>query len=351
MRVSTSQFQYQGMSAINKHQQEILNIQEKMSTGKRINKPSDDPVGMNQVHSLKTMMSKIDQFKNNGDFAKSQLSLEETQISNGVEAIQRARELSIQMANGTYNESDRKAAAAEVGQLVLELKNIMNSSNPERELLFAGNSVTADAAFVPDANNAANGTNYVAYIGSANSDISGTPIDAQANYGARFIQVSFDTDNTINPDDQGDPSRVRITDNGAQMFNIPGITTQFNGGSTGAVAFATQPDPNILNVMIEFQSYLQNGEAPPSTIAEDFDLGLRHISQNLAEIGGRQNRIESQENAGSSFKLALEERRMNIEEMDVVQGITDFTLRQNALQMAQQVFAKVQDMSLFNYIR
>ena len=41
---------------------------------------------------------------------------------------------------------------------------------------------------------------------------------------------------------------------------------------------------------------------------------------------------------------------MNIQEMDVVKGMTDFTMRQNALQIALQVFTKVQGMSLFNYL-
>ena len=373
MRVSTNQFHNQGFAAISQHQQSVLDIQEKLSTGKRINKPGDDPAGMNQVHSLNKTMGQIDQFKKNGETAKAQLALEETQLNTVVDVVQRARELSIQMMNGTYNEGDRTATAQEIGQLTEHLKNIMNSSNPERELLFAGNNVNETAAFVEDVNN----PGYYAYIGSPNA---GAAQKEEANYGSRFVQISFDADNRLSPDDKGDPARVRITDNGAKMFDVPfknslndpndpnydpnnpynpNEDTIFTGGvnydgttiTDGTVQLSPQPDRNILNLMVELKAYLEKGDAPPGAIATDLASGLTNISKNLAEIGGRQNRIESQSDAGDSFKLALEERRMNIEEMDVVEGISQLTMSQNALQMAQQVFAKVQEMSLFNYIR
>lgn len=378
MRVSTNQFHNQGFSAISQHQQSVLDIQEKLSTGKRINKPGDDPAGMNQVHSLNKTMGQIDQFKKNGEAAKAQLNLEETQLNTVVDVVQRARELSIQMMNGTYNEGDRRATAQEIGQLTEHLKNILNSSNPERELLFAGSNVNEKAAFVEDVNN----PGYYAYIGSPNADdgTANTKYRAEANYGSRFVQISFDADNRLTPDDQGDPSRVRITDNGAKMFNVPYTSavhdpndpnydaaevfnpnqdTIFTGGvaydgstiSDGTNQLANQPDRNILNLMVELKAYLDNGQPPPGSIGSDLSNALVHVSENLAEIGGRQNRIEAQYDAGESFKLALEERRMNIEDMDVVEGISTFTMAQNALQMAQQVFAKVQEMSLFNYIR
>lgn len=340
MRVSTNQFHNQGIDAINKHQSEILDIQEKMSSGKRINKPSDDPVGMNQVHNLKKTMSQIETFKRNGEYAKSQLTLEETQIQTVVDAVQRARELTIQMMNDTYSPENRQATAQEIGQLIEHVKNVMNSKNPEKELLFAGGNVKNQSAFVEDAVNpaASNGDRYMAYIGSTNAGA--TLYDDRANYGSRFVQIGFDADNKLNSDDLGDPARVRVTDNGAKVFDIPGATSLPAG-----------VDKNVVNVMIKLKDDLDNGLQPDPAIGEDFMKAIDNMSLRMAEIGGRQNRIETQKDAHESFRMALEERRMNIEEMDVVQGISDFTQKQNALQMAQQIFSKVQNMSLFNYFR
>jgi flagellar hook-associated protein 3 FlgL len=357
MRISTNLFHNQGINSIQKHQGDVLETQLKLSTGKRVNKPSDDPVAINQIHSLNRTMNTIDQYAKNGEFAKSQLVLEETAISDTINSLQRARELGIQMLNGTYNEDNRLAAAQEIDQITKQVANMMNYTNSEGEKLFAGNNVFANQAFIKDPDNLAGG--FYKYIGSG--DIGGaTPPaagDELAMYGARFVQIGFDDDNTINPDDLGDPSRVRITDNGAKVFlvdeNIDHTTLDFTTGV----------DNNVLNTLVNMSHILKEdgletaiagtGGTPPTLddIVNQFDSAISNLSQVRAEIGGRQNRIETQFDAGESFKLALEERRQTLEEQDLVEGITDLTKYQNALQMSQQIFTRVQGLSLFNYLR
>jgi flagellar hook-associated protein 3 FlgL len=342
MRISTNMFHNQGVSSIQKHQNAVVDLQLQLSTGKRVNAASDDPVATNQIHSLNRTMSTIDQYAKNGEYAKSQLVLEETAIEDVTNTLQRARQLTIQMLSGTYTPTDRQAAANEIGQLIEQTKNMMNYRNSEGELIFAGSSVNAELAFVDDVNN----HGYFAYIGSNNSvnppatPPATLPLDQQANFGSRFVQIGFDADNRLKPDDAGDPSRVRISDSGNKVFNIAASTV-----------FTGSPDQNILNVMVELKNALDAGLEPPAGIAADLAAGIDQLSKVRAEIGGRQNRIESQYDAGQTFKIALEERRMNLEDMDLVQGITDLTKNQNALQMAQQVFTRVQGMTLFDYLR
>ncbi|MDG6777604.1 flagellar hook-associated protein FlgL [Thiomicrorhabdus sp. zzn3] len=347
MRISTNMFQSQGIGSIQKHQSELMDIQEKMSSGKRVNGPGDDPVAITQIHSLNRIMDTIDQYAKNGDYAQIQLVQEETAINDTVESVQRARELAIQMMNDTYNSADRQAAAEEVGQIVKQVFNMMNYTNSDGEKLFAGSNVDAELAFVEDPNN----PGYYAYIGSTNAigqvDSAGNPVyEPLANYGSRFVQISFDADNKLDPDDLGDPSRVRVTDNGDKVFQVPGATTPFTYNTgTGT------PDSNLLNVLVELQNALAAGDSPPDEVVSDMDASIGQLTRVRAEIGGRQNRIESQYDAGEAFKLALEERRSKLEDMDVVEGITDLTKNENALQMAQQIFTRVQGLSLFEYLR
>ncbi|MBO1928456.1 flagellar hook-associated protein FlgL [Thiomicrorhabdus sp. 6S2-11] len=446
MRISTNQFHSQGLASIQKHQEDILQTQLQLSTGKRVNAPGDDPVALSQINALNRTMDTIDQYAKNGDFAKSQLVQEETAITDVISAVQRARELTIQMMNDTYNEGDRKATAAEIGELIEHVSNLMNYSTSEGEKLFAGSNVNVEQAFVSDQVN----PGYVSYIGNENA---GDDYDPLANYGSRFVQISFDSDNTLNPNDYGDSSRVRITDNGARVFGIPdpvstlksalpfveeinndGALEQANlkfypmtegqsitvagltytadtslsakevalafenladGATTGGAATGTYtgtltgwqsgalvdnenlvfetttgaigedvadisvtsddvnpPEHNILNVLYELKRDLENNDTSGmGLLVQDMDASVEQLTQVRAEIGGRQNRIESQYDSGETFKLSLEERRMNLEELDIVQGITDLTQQQNALQMAQQVFTRVNEMSLFNYLR
>ncbi|MBO1924505.1 flagellar hook-associated protein FlgL [Thiomicrorhabdus sp. 6S3-12] len=340
MRISTNLFHSQGLNSIQNHQQNVLDAQLQLSTGKKINAPSDDPVGLSQVHALNRTMNTIDQYAENGAYAKSQLAQEETAITDSIESLQRVRELSIQMLNGTYSAENRQQTAEEIDQIIKQQLSMMNYRNSDGELLFAGNSVNQQAAFIEDPNN----PGYYAYIGSPQGvAAAATPEQAAeynlANYGARFVQIGFDDDNRLGADDQGDASRVRITDNGGKVFQV-------DGNSTPAGV-----DANILNSLIVLRDSLLAGDPPPEAVVNDIDSSLDQLNTVRAEIGGRQNRIETQYNAGESFKLSLEERRMELEETDVVQGITDLTKSQNALQMAQQVFTKVNGMSLFDYLR
>jgi len=355
MRISTSLFHSQGFQSIQKHQQDVLDMQLKLSTGKRINAPGDDPVALNQIHSLNRTMSSIDQYAKNGDYAQTQLVLEETSIEDTINSLQRARELGIQMLNGTYSDENKKSTAAEIDQIIQQVQNMMNYTNSEGEKIFAGSSVQVDKAFIEDPNY----PGYYTYVGSPNA-ATDPNYEELALYGSRFVQIGFDDDNRIEANDQGDASRVRISDNGAAVFAVDSTLNTANLDSTTGV------DNNILNVLVNMSNLLKGGasqpiaveppnpaSAPPTLddVVGAFDMAIDNLSLVRAEVGGRQNRIEAQFDAGESFKLALQEQKMNLEDMDIVEGITELTKYQNSLQMAQQVFTRVQDMSLFNYLR
>ena len=340
MRISTNQFHANSFSSINKHQNDILETQEKLSTGKKINKASDDPIGAAQVHAINKTMNTIVQYEKNGLFAKSQLALEEVQIDSAVKITQRAREITIQMMNETYTVENRQAASVEIKHLIDHLASLMNSTNSQGELLFAGGNVNETKAFVSDAANSAGlqaGNEYFAYIGSANA---GADYDERANFGARFVQVAFDPDNKLSSNDESDPSRVRVSDQGGRVFGIDGATSLPAG-----------VDASLINVLVELKDNLDQGLQPPAEIGEDLLSSIKSMSTELAEIGGRINKVESLYEAGKVFTVALKERLSNIEDQDLVEGITNLTRSQNALQMAQQVFTRVQSMSLFDYLR
>ncbi|WP_044409869.1 flagellar hook-associated protein FlgL [Thiomicrospira microaerophila] len=353
MRVSSNMIHNTSFDAITKHQNDILRIQEQLSSGKKVNRPSDDPVGITQIHRLTQTMNTIDQYAKNGVYAKSQLVLEETAITNTVDALQRVRELAVQMSTDTYNEDQRKQTASEVQQLMLHVKSIMNQKNSDGEHMFAGNNVR-DLPFVDDPAN----PGFLTYIGNLDVADGGKP---EANFGGRFVKIGFDVTNELKPDDEFNMSRVRITDTGSKVFGMditnPGATLEKAGEKAGIVSENGIPndpaaiDGNVYNVMRVMYERLMVGDRPGDDVLESLQQSITNMSENLASIGGRQNRIETQYDAGETFKMALTERRMTIEEKDLVEGISEFTVKQNALQMAQQVFQRVQQMSLFDYLR
>ena len=334
MRVSTNLYHVMGFNAINKHQNAILDIQEKLSTGNRVNRPSDDPVGQSQIHTLNRAINTIDQYAKNGEYAKSQLVLEETAVKDTIDILQRIRELGIQMSNDTYGLDQRRDAAKEIEQLQLHIKGTMNMKNSEGEYMFAGNNVK-DTPYVDDPLN----PGFLTYIANPNA---GPDYKPEATYGGRFVQIGFDHTDKLEPDDEYNMSRVRITDSGDSVFGF--ITYPSTSLPPGV-------DDNLWNVLEVMRTRMVAGQKPGDDVLDDLKNSITNMSEVMADIGGRQVRIETQYEAGESFKMPLMERRSNVQEMDLVEGISKFTVSQNALQMAQQVFTKVQGMSLFNYMR
>jgi flagellar hook-associated protein 3 FlgL len=347
MRVSSNMIHNTSFDAIGKHQADLLKIQEQMSSGKQINRPSDDPVGTTQIHRLNKTMNTIDQYADNGRYAKSQLVLEETAITNTVDVLQRVRELAVQMSTDTYNEDQRRQTASEVSQLMLHVKSIMNQKNSDGEFLFSGNNVK-DIPFVDDPNN----PGFLTYIGNpVAGDLEPDNHKPDAIFGGRFVKIGFDVNNELKPNDEANMSRVRVTDSGNQVFGFYKTREELDNFDYTQSALEPDMDPNIYNVMRVMHDRLLEGERPGDDVLEELRKGIDNMSANMAVIGSRQNRIEAQYDAGETYKIALTERRMVIEDKDLVEGISEFTLKENALQMAQQVFQRVQQMSLFDYLR
>lgn len=353
MRISTSQFHSQGINAIQKHQESLLDMQMKLSSGKKVNQASDDPVAMSQIHSLNRAMKTIDQYADNGSYAKTQLVQEETAIQDTTSSLERARELGLQMLNGVYNEGNRLAASEEVGQIIQQVRNMMNYTTSEGDSLFAGNDVDKKP-YVPDSATyddtltvpVETFSGFYSYIG--NLPVADPDYSPTAGFGSRFVQIGFDANNKHESDDKGDASRVRVSDSGSSVFNIPGGATSLAKYDDGG---GNPPDENILNVLIEMKRKLASGEPMTDDVVADITSSITKMTQVRAEVGGRLTRIENQYDAGENFKITLTERRSGLEDQDLVTGISDFTRNQNALQMAQQIFSKVQNLSLFNYLR
>lgn len=333
-RISTSLFYHTGLTAMETHADKLLQIQEQLSSGKRVNTPSDDPVAVTKLHNLNKSIATIDQFVENGRYAKSQLELEDTVLDDATSVLQRARELAIQTMNETYNPADRQATAEEIDQLIQHMLSLVNTRNPEKELLFAG--LKSKDPNVPAAFADSNNDGFYEYQG----DIAGQ----------RFVQIGFDNDSHVDPNDQGDPSRVRIGDRGDIAFSVDGTTNPINlkrpDGTT-----ATNIDNNVVNVLVNLRDWLKSGQQPPAEIGDQLYQAITNITQVQAKVGGRINRIDSQYEALQTFQLTLKDHKKNLEEVDIVRATADFTQTQTALQFAQQAFAKVQQVSLFNYLR
>ena len=115
-------------------QSRLMDLNMQASSQKRINKPSDDPVGTARVLNYRTSLSSIDQYRSNIDTAKVWLGLADESMIQVSTLLTKLKGLAEQGASGTMTASDREATSYEVRQIFSQLVNLANSR-------FEGNSI------------------------------------------------------------------------------------------------------------------------------------------------------------------------------------------------------------------
>lgn len=111
--------------------------QTEMSSGKRIHRPSDDPVGVTQVLKYKTDIREAEQYKKNVEDALGWLEVSETSLNSVKDILQRVRELSVQAANDSNAPEDKQKIAIEMNQLMKEVIVTGNATSAGR-FIFSG---------------------------------------------------------------------------------------------------------------------------------------------------------------------------------------------------------------------
>ncbi|QIB27510.1 flagellar hook-associated protein FlgL [Caloranaerobacter azorensis] len=137
MRITNNMLINNMMRNLNNNLKKMNKIQQKLSSGKKFQLPSDDPIGVSRSLKLNTDIAKIEQYKRNLDDAVSWLEITESAVAEVEDVLQRARELTVQAANGTNSDDDLKMISSEIEQLKDHLIKISNTTYAGR-YIFSG---------------------------------------------------------------------------------------------------------------------------------------------------------------------------------------------------------------------
>lgn len=300
MRIGTLNMFQQGIDAIVDRQTDLFRTQQQLSSGKRINRPSDDPSGAAQLVGLSDSLDLTRQYQRNIDSIRSRLQLEESSLAGIGDALQRARELAVQGLNDTYGPVERSGIALEIRQIVDEVVGLANRKDGAGEYLFGG----FQGQSVPFSHD---GVGNFSYAG---------------DQGQRLIQV-------------GAARQIADGDSGMDVFmKVPAV-----GGGYEDV-FST-----LYNLATDLEA-----NAPNATSLEQIDNAMDNLLGVRATVGARLNAIERQETANVALIEQLENTRSIIEDLDYAEAASRLNQQSVTLQAAQQAFIKVQDLNLFNFL-
>lgn len=298
MRVSTSQVHQQGVTAMLEQQSKLTKTQLQLATGRRIQVPSDDPTGAKGVLDLEQLIAATEQYERNADAAEARLTSEEVALNSTVDLLQRARELAVRGNTDTVNAEGRKAIASEVRQLLASLLGIANGKDQNGDYLFAGHQTDQE----PFSDDGSGGYTY------------------NGDQGQRTLQI-------------GPTRRVEVGDAGSDVFmNIPGASQ------------------DVFSILYDLAADLDADNPDPASL-NDLDAAMDNILTIQGKVGARRNAIERQNQVNESQVLQLQTTRSALQDLDYAEAVTRLNQQMVGLQAAQQSYAKVQGLSLFNFIR
>src|SRR4051812_25767768 len=117
MRISQKMMADNALRNIQTNQARVDALESQITSGTRITRPSDDPIGAARALSLQESLDQSTQYGRNIDQATSWLNATDSALGSVTDALARSRELAVQAANGALTPSDRTALQAEVTQL------------------------------------------------------------------------------------------------------------------------------------------------------------------------------------------------------------------------------------------
>jgi len=112
-------------------------LQDQITSGSRIRRPSDDPIGASRALNFQDGLDQTTQYLRNIDQSSAWLNVSDSALGSATSLIQRAKELAVQGSNDTLSSQDRLAASVEIEQISQQMMNIANSKYGNR-YIFSG---------------------------------------------------------------------------------------------------------------------------------------------------------------------------------------------------------------------
>lgn len=294
MRVTHIGAHQAALTRISSRLTEYAATQDQLATGKRIRRPSDDPIGMNRALELRASLRAREQEGRNAADGQMWMNLADSKLQDVVGQLQRARELAVRGA--TYiGTQEREAIALEISQLRDDIVSLANGQHQGRGL-FSGFSA-----------------------GDAVQQIAGT-----------WTYVG----------DAGEINR-RVGESEVVTINV-----------TADVAFGFTAGKDVFTVLDDLEAALYADDtAGIETAISDVDASLQTTLGALGVIGARTNQIETAIARNADDVITLTQQLSSLEDVDIAEAVMELQLQQTAYEAALAAFARSSQTSLIDFLR
>lgn len=395
MRLGTANTYDNSLQNLYKRQADLANQQEKLTSGKNVNRASDDPTAAATAERALTRISRVATEQRALTVQRNAITSAEATLGDATRLIQEMRDLVVSAGNGSYNAGDRTIIAEQLRGLRDQLFSLANRTDTNGVPLFGGlGSASTPFTDTPTG---------VVFNGTPGQHAS-TEVALPSTMDGQAIWMTIPSGNgtfnaTLNGANTGavwtDPGQVvspsALTGHNYSInFTVAGGVTTYDVVDTTTAATVVSGQPYVDNQAIQFDGLSlvahgipANGDSvqiTPSTptsvftIMDDAIASIHNAAQSpqlsqalalgLAQIDGSVDRIQSARGQAGNWlnradaiettqtgrTVQLEGEKSKVEDLEMVKGISDFGKFQTGYQAALQSYAQVQKLSLFNFL-
>lgn len=306
MRITKNMLGSQLLMNLNRNAQQMNNTQTQLATGRKINKPSDDPVGITYSLRYRAELSSNEQYQKNVNSAISWLEFNDTVMNQAGNVVQRLRELTVQASTGTNPQTALDSINQEVKQLKEQLVDISNSK------------------------------------------LNGKYIFNGETYDVKPYNFPSNPDGTL---DTTNAASV-VTDKGKINF-IVGESVQLPINVSGNEVFGTAAEKdNLFVIMNTVMEALKNGDQ--KELANQLDVIDSRMGKMLSirsEIGAKTNRVDLMMGRLDDLGINLTDLQSKVEDADFAELSMKSKIQENIYNASLSVGAKIISPSLVDFLR
>ena len=319
MRVTQSMLSNTMLRNLSNSYNKMGQWQEQLSTGSKLLRPSDDPVGVTKAMSYRTQLTQNAQYKENLDTATKWLDTTDTSLGSVTSAMTRVQELITQASNDTNQTVDREKMLVEIKQIQQEIHDLANTKVGDT-YLFSGTR-TNEPLYKTDPT-----TGEVTF-----NDEAGTDIEAPENGFGESVNIEIYNDIQLDINTTGAMKMFGKIDEVFTRIEEALSDNDATGADIGSILGGTNS--------VEDREY--------TTIQGSIDLVLK----NRADIGAKQNRVDMMSDRLALQKETLTKQKSNVEDVEYEEAITNLITQESIHRASLSVGGRIIQQTLVDFIR
>jgi flagellar hook-associated protein 3 FlgL len=396
MRIATANAFDASLDVLMTRQSNLSEAQVQLTTGKRVNRASDDPAAAARAERALAAEAHSTANLRAVDASDNAMTLAESALGDANDLLQSARDKMVAAGNGSYSDADRLSLAEELSEIRKQLLAVANRTDGAGTHLFGGQGSNA-APFV----DAAGGVQFVGTSGqvqAASGEALPLTVDGQAAWmsarpgngvfatsavtstGSAWIDVGSVTNPqaltgatySVQFSVSGSTTTYSVLMNGAataqtnvafqpgQAINVDGMSATISGSPANGDEFQFTPSSPNLSVFDALDTAIADLRTPNrsgtqitqtnSTNLRNLDAALGQLQTVRSQVGATLNRVDGVASRLAAAKLSSQTERANAEDLDMTKALSDFARQQTGYDAALKSYSLVQKLSLFNYL-